>query len=100
MAKLAQQNWFVVVAGAAVGALVPLISFGLVAFIPNDSPAETYLFPLYIIWWTVSFPGAIFLPAKASATFLFIELFWVFAGAVAGILIFILRRRRQATPSV
>jgi hypothetical protein len=101
MAKLTQQKWFLVVIGAIVGALVPLISFGLVAFIPNDSAAETFLFPLFIIWSIVSFPGAIFLPSRANATFVLIEVFWIVLGTLAGILIASLRRRRyhHATPN-
>jgi hypothetical protein len=84
-----------VIIAALVSGLVPLITFGLVSLIPDDSPAEMFLFPLFIIWWAVSFPGAVVLPARGDATFVFIEAFWTILGAVAAVLMVALRRRNQ-----
>ena len=94
MAKLTQRTWFLLIGGAIIGGLVPLISCGLVGVIPDDSAAETVLFPLFIIWWAVSFPGVLFLPGRGHATFVVIELFWIVLGTFAGILIASLRRAR------
>ena len=84
-----------IILAAVVSGLVPVIALGLVSLIPDDSPAETFLFPLFIIWWAVSFPGAVVLPARGNATFLFIEAFWIILGALAAVFIVTLRRRRQ-----
>jgi hypothetical protein len=84
-----------VIIAIVVSGLVPLICSGIISLIPDDSPAETFLFPLFIIWWAVSFPGAVALPARSDATFVFIEAFWIVVGALAAVFIVSLRRRAQ-----
>ncbi len=86
------------VACAAVGALLPLLSCGLVTLM-DERVGAVLLAPFIILWSLVSSPG-ILLPGRGSTTFLLIELFWIVLGALGGIILArVMRRSHQhATP--
>jgi hypothetical protein len=85
----------IVIIATLVSGAVPLICFGLVSLVPFDSPAETILTPLFLIWWAVSFPGQLVFTARGFGTLVFIEAFWVVVGGLAAVVIVYLRRRRR-----